>query len=92
MDELHPSMCHDIWGCGIGIMTIFQLYYDQCSVGTCHVIEKRHGILKKLLLFNYIIINGTLTHVAWAFVVHHQIELFDMCHVHGLKILKLLIY
>jgi hypothetical protein len=92
MDELHPPMCHVIWGCGIGIMTIFQLYYNQCNIGTCHVIEEGHGILEFWLLFNYIIPNGTLTHVTWAFMVHHQTKLFDMCHVYGFKILKLLIY
>ncbi len=57
MDELHPPTCHVIWGCGIWIMTIFQLYYNQCNIGTCHVIEERHGILEFLLLFNYIITN-----------------------------------
>ncbi len=92
MDELHPLTCHVIWGCGIGIMTIFQLYYNQCNIGTCHVIEERHGILEFWLLFNYIITNGTLTRVTWAFAVHHQTKLFNMCHVYGLKILKLLIY
>jgi len=45
MDELHPPMCLVIRGCGIGIMTIFQLYYNQCSIGMCHVIEEGHGIL-----------------------------------------------
>ncbi len=88
MDELHPPMGHVIWGHGIGIMTIFQLYYNQCSIGTCHVIEEGHGILEFWLLFNYIITNGTLTCVTWAFVVHHQTKLFDMCHVYGFKILK----
>jgi hypothetical protein len=73
-------------------MTIFQLYYNQCSIGTCHVIEKGHGILLLLLLFNYIIINGTLTHVTWAFVLHHQTTSFAVCHVYGFKILKLLTY
>ncbi len=28
MDELHPPTCHVIWGCGSGIMIIFQLYYN----------------------------------------------------------------
>jgi hypothetical protein len=46
MDELHPPMGHVIWGHGIGIMTIFQLYYNQCNIGTCHVIEEGHGILE----------------------------------------------
>jgi hypothetical protein len=46
MDELHPPTYHVIWGCGIGIMTILQLYYNQCSVGMCHVIEDGHGILE----------------------------------------------
>jgi hypothetical protein len=96
MDELHPPTCYVIWRCGIGIMTIFQLYYNQCSIGTCHVIEEGHGInFLLLLLFNYIITNGTLTCVTWAFMVHHQIKLFDMCHVYGpiyiLKMLMLLI-
>ncbi len=45
MDELHPLTCHAILGCGIGFMIIFQLYYNQCSVGMCHVIEEGHGIL-----------------------------------------------
>ncbi len=72
MDELHPPTCHVIWGCGIGIMIIFQLYYNQGSIGMCHVIEEGHGILKFRLLFNYIIANGTLTHVTWAFMVHNQ--------------------
>jgi hypothetical protein len=45
MDELYPLMFHVIWGCGI-VMTIFQLYYNQCNIGTCHVIEKGHGILE----------------------------------------------
>jgi hypothetical protein len=66
VDELHPLMCHVIWGCGIRFMTIFQLHYNQCSIGTCHVIEEGHGILKFWLLFNYIITNGTLTCVTWA--------------------------
>jgi hypothetical protein len=92
MDELHPHVCHVIWGCGIGIMIIFQLYYNQCNINMCHVIEEGHGILDFLLLFNYIITNGTLTRVTWAFVVHHQIKLFDTCHVYGFKILKLLTY
>jgi hypothetical protein len=92
MDELHPPTCHVIWGCGIGIMIMFQLYYNQCNVGTCHIIEEGHGILEFSLLFNYIITNGTLTHVTWAFVVPHQTKLFDVCHVYGLKILNLLIY
>jgi hypothetical protein len=92
MDELHPLTCHVIWGCGIGIMIIFQLHYNQCNIGIYHVIEKGHGILKFWLLFNYIITNGTLTHVTWAFMVHHQTKLFDVCHVYGLKILKILIY
>ncbi len=92
LHKLHPPLCHVIWGRGIGIMTIFQLYYNQCSIGTCHVIEERHENLQFWLLFNYIITNGTLTCVTWAFVVHHQIKLFDVCHVYGLKILKLLIY
>jgi hypothetical protein len=92
MDELHPPTCHVIWGCGIGMMIIFQLYYNQCSISMCHVIKKRHGIFNFKLLFNYIIINGTLSHVTWAFVVHCQTKLFDMCHVYGFKILKLLIY
>jgi hypothetical protein len=92
MDELHPLKRHVIWGCGIGIMTIYQLYYNQCSIDTCHVIEERHGNLEFWLLFNYIITNGTLTHVTWAFMVHHQIKLFDVCHVYGPKNLKLLIY
>ncbi len=68
-------------GCGIGIMTIFQLYYNQCNVGTCHVIEEKYGISWFWLLFNYIITNGTLTCVTWAFVVHHQTKLLDVCHV-----------
>jgi hypothetical protein len=46
MDELHPPKCHVIWGCGIGIITIFQLYYNQCSIGTYHVIEEGHGIFE----------------------------------------------
>ncbi len=92
MDELHPPMCHVIWGCGIGVMIIFQLYCNQCNIGTCHVIEEGHAILIFWLLFNYIITNGTLTCVTWAFVVHHQFKLFDVCHVYGLKIWKLLIY
>jgi hypothetical protein len=73
-------------------MIIFQLNYNQCSIGTCHVIEEGHGILKFWLLFNYIITNGTLTHVTWAFLVHHQTKLFDVCHVYGFKILNLLVY
>jgi len=73
-------------------MTIFQLYYNKCSIDTCHVIEEGHGIYLFLLLFNYIITNGTLTCVTWAFIVHHQIELFDVWCVYGLKILNLLIY
>ncbi len=92
MDELHPPTCHVIWGCGIGIMIIFQVYYNQCSVGMCHGIEEGHGILGFWLLFDYIITNGTLTHVTWAFMVHHQTKLFGVCHVYGLKFLKLLIY
>jgi hypothetical protein len=92
MDEFHPPSCHVIWRRGIGIMTIFQLYYNQCSIGTCNVIEEGHGILEFWLLFNYIITNGTLTCVTWAFMVHHQTKLFDVCYVYGLKILKLLIY
>jgi len=92
MDEFHPFTCHIIWGYKIGIMTIFQLYYNQCNIGTYHVIEERCGIFKFSLLFNYIITNGALTCVTWAFVVHHQIKLFDVCHAYGLKILKLLIY
>ncbi len=92
MDELHPPMCHVIWGCGIGIITIFQLYYNQCNIGMCHVIKERHGILEFWLLFNCIITNGTLTCVTWAFMVRHQTKLFGMCHVYGLKILKLLFY
>ncbi len=92
MDELHPPMCDVIWGCEIGIMTTFQLYYNQCSIGTCHVIEEGHGIFNFWLLFNYIITNGTLTCITWAFVVHHQTKLFNVCHVYGFKILKLLIY
>jgi hypothetical protein len=92
MDELHPPTCHVIWGCGIGIMTIFQLYYNQCNIDLCHVIEEGHGILEFWLLFNCIIINGTLTCVTWAFMVHHQTKLFDACHVYGFKILKSLIY
>jgi len=47
MDELHPPTCHVVWGCGIGIMTMFQLYYNQCSIGMCHVTkEEGHGILE----------------------------------------------
>jgi hypothetical protein len=92
MDEFHPPMCHVIWGCGIGIMTIFQLYYNQCSIGMCHVIAEGHGISEFWLLFNYIISNGTLTCATWAVMVHHQTKLFDVCHVYGLKNLKLLIY
>jgi hypothetical protein len=46
MDELHPPTYHVIWGCGIGIMIIFQLYYNHCSIGTCHDIEERHGNLE----------------------------------------------
>jgi hypothetical protein len=91
-NKLHPPMCHVIWGCGIKIMIIFQLYYNQCNIGMCHVIEEGHGILKFWLLFNYNVTNGTLTHVTWAFVVHHQTKLFDIFHVYGLKILNLLIY
>ncbi len=83
MDELHPPTCHVIWGCGIGIMTIFQLYYNQCNVGMCHVIEEGHGILEFWLLFNYIITNGTLTCVTWAFVVHIKLNYLTcaMCMV-----------
>jgi hypothetical protein len=83
MDELHPLMCHVIWGCGIGIMIIFQLYYNQGNIGMCHVTKEGHGILKFWLLFNYIITNGALTCVTSAFVVHHQTKLFDvvMCMV-----------
>ncbi len=92
MDKLHPPMCHVIWGCGIGIMTIFQLYYNQCSIGMCCGIEEGHKILEFWLVFNYIITNGTLTCVTWAFVVHHQTKLFDVRHVYGFKILNLLIY
>ncbi len=62
MDELHPPTCHVIWGCGIGIMIIFQLYSNQGSVGMCHVTEEGRGILKFWLSFNYIITNGTLSH------------------------------
>jgi hypothetical protein len=64
-------------------MIIFQLYYNQGSIGMCHVIEEGHGIKFFLLSFNYIITNGTLTRVTWAFVPHHQIILFDvaMCMV-----------
>jgi hypothetical protein len=39
MIELHPLTCHVIRRCGIGIMTIFQLYYNQCTIGMCHVIK-----------------------------------------------------
>jgi hypothetical protein len=78
MDELHPPTCHVIWRCAIGIMIIFQLYYNQGSIGMCHVIKETHRIFNFWLLLNYIITNGTLTHVTWAFVVHHQIKLFDM--------------
>ncbi len=46
MDELHSPTCRVIWVCGIGIMTKFQLYYNQCNIVTCHVIEKGHGILE----------------------------------------------
>jgi hypothetical protein len=92
MDELHWPPCHVIWECGIGIMIIFQLYYNQCSIGMCHVIEEGHEILNFRLLFNYIITNGTLTHVTWALVVHHQTKVFDVSHDYGLKILKWLIY
>jgi len=92
MDEFHPPTCHVIWRCGIGIMTIFQLYYNQCSISTCYVIVEGHGILEFWLLFNYIITNRTLTCVTRAFVVHRQTKLFDICHVYGLKILKILIY
>jgi hypothetical protein len=53
-----------------------------------HVIKERHRIFKFWLLFNYIITNGTLTCVTWAFVVHNQTKLFDVCHVYGLKILS----
>jgi hypothetical protein len=65
MDEFHPPTCHIIWGSGIRIMTISQLYYNQCSIGTCHVIEEGYENLYFWLLFNYIITNGTLTHVIW---------------------------
>jgi hypothetical protein len=92
MDELHPPTHHVIWGYGIAIMTIFQLYYNECNIGMCHLIEEGHEFFKFWLLFNYIITNETLTCVTWAFVVHHQTKLFDMCHVYGFKILKLLIY
>jgi hypothetical protein len=74
------------------VMTIFQLYYNLCNIGTWHVIEEGHGILEFWLLFNCIIVNGTLTCVTWAFMVHHQTKLFDVCHVYHLKILKSLIY
>jgi len=74
------------------LMTIFQLYYNLCNIGMCHVIEEKHGINLLLLLFNCIIINGTLTCVTWAFMVHYQTKLFDVCHVYCLKILKSLIY
>jgi hypothetical protein len=67
-------------------MIIFQLYYNQCSIGTCHVIEEWRGIFEIRLLFNYIITNGTLTCVTWVYVVHHQTKLFDMCHMYNLKI------
>jgi hypothetical protein len=91
IDELHPPTCHVIWGRGIGIMTFFQLYYNQCSIGMCHVIEEGHEILEFWLSFSYIITRGTFPCVTWAFVVHHQTKLFDMCHVYGFKILNLLI-
>ncbi len=61
---------------------------DEFHPPTCHVIEEGHEIFNFWLLFNYIITNGTLTHVTWAFVVHHQTKLFDVCHVYGLKILN----
>ncbi len=92
MDEHHPLTCHVIWGCGIRIMSIIQLYYNQCNIGMCHVIEERHGILEFWLLINYIIDNGKVTCVTWAFMVHHQTKLFEVCHVYGLTILKLLFY
>jgi len=79
------------------VLTRFNWLYvgksmDEFHPPTCHVIEERHRIFEFWLLFNYIITNGTLTCVTWAFVVHHQTKLFDVCHVYGLKILKLLIY
>jgi hypothetical protein len=56
---------HVIWGCGIGIMAIFQLYYNQCSIGTCHVIKEGCGIF-----LNYIIIQ--LYYNQWS---------IDKCHM-----------
>jgi len=89
MDEFHPPTCQIIWGCGIRIMTIYQLYYNQCSIGTCHVIEEGYENLYFWLLFNYIITNGTLTHVighSWSTIKQNYL-MCAMC-----KILKLLIY
>ncbi len=42
MDELHPLMCHVIWGCGIGIMTI--LNYITTNVALAHVMSLKKGM------------------------------------------------
>jgi hypothetical protein len=57
-----------------------------------HVMSFGGVELELWLYFNYIITNVTLTHVTWTFMVHHQTKLFDVCHVYGFKILKLLIF
>jgi hypothetical protein len=92
MDKFHPPMCHVIWGCGIGIMIILQLYYNQCSIGTCHDIEEGHGILEFWLSFNYIITNGTLTPVTWHswFTIKLNYLTFAMCMSQNLEFIDLL--
>jgi hypothetical protein len=61
------------------LSTIFQ----PNNIGTCHVIEERHGILEFWLLFNYIITNGTLKCVTWAFMVTIKLKYLTcaMCTV-----------
>jgi hypothetical protein len=54
--------------------------------------HKKHEMFWNFLYIVFFITNGTLMCVTWAFVVHHQIKLFNVCHVYGFKILKLLIY
>jgi hypothetical protein len=68
------------------------LFENDVHFSWRHVIEERHGNLEFWLLLNYIITNGTLTHITRAFMVHHKTKLFDVCHVYGFKILKSLIY
>ncbi len=79
---------------GVELELWLSFNYITTNVALECVMSLKKGMEFKNLDYYSIILYPikTLTRVTWAFVVHHQTKLFDVCHVYGFKILNLLIY